>query len=126
MDKATQDVDFRPLQSTRAVRRAEREEGLRTPHPARVARLLALAHDIAARIDAGEYRDYAEVAEVHGLSRARLTQVMNFLLLAPAIQEEVLFLEVLPGREPIAERVLRRVLESLVWEEQMAVWRRFC
>jgi hypothetical protein len=122
MGNAIEDVDFRPRQSQQSVRRVEREEGLRTPHPARVARLLALAHDIEARIEAGEYRDYAEVAEVHGLSRARLTQVMNLLLLAPVIQEEVLFLEVLPGQE-VAERVLRRALGSLMWDEQMEVWK---
>ena len=97
--------------------------GLRTPHPARVARLLALAHDIETRIEAGELRDYADVARAHGLTRARLTQVMNLLLLAPPIQEDVLHLEVLPGREPISERDLRRVLQSLVWEEQIATWK---
>jgi hypothetical protein len=116
-------IAFRPRHRRKASRRAEREEGLRTPHPARVARLLALAHGIEARIEAGEYHDYADVARAHGLTRARLTQVMNLLLLAPPIQEEVLHLEFLPGREPISERHLRRVLKSLVWEEQLAVWK---
>lgn len=116
-------IAFQPRHRRQASRRAEREEGLRTPHPARVARLLALAHDIEARIEAGEFRDYADVARAHGLTRARLTQVMNLLLLAPPIQEDVLHLEVLPGREPISERDLRRVLKSLVWEEQVAEWR---
>ncbi|OQX69566.1 MAG: hypothetical protein B6A08_04395 [Sorangiineae bacterium NIC37A_2] len=115
-------IAFRPRHRRQATRRAEREEGLRTPHPARVARLLALARDIEARIEAGEFRDYADVARAHGLTRARLTQVMN-LLLAPPIQEDVLHLEVLPGREPISEQDLRRVLQSLVWEEQVAMWR---
>ena len=115
---------FKPRHHKQRSRAAEREEGLRTPHPARVARLLALAHDIEARIDAGEFRDYADVARAHGLTRARLTQVMNLLLLAPSIQEDVLHLEVLPGREPISERDLRTVLASLVWDEQVAVWRK--
>jgi hypothetical protein len=44
------------------------------------------------------------VARAHGLTRARFTQVMNLLLLAPPIQEDVLHLEVLLGREPISER----------------------
>jgi len=116
-------IAFQPRHRRQASRRAEREEGLRTPHPARVARLLALAHDIEARIEAGEFRDYADVARAHGLTRARLTQVMNLLLLAPPIQEDVLHLEVLPGREPISERDLRRVLRSLVWDDQIAAWR---
>jgi hypothetical protein len=116
-------IAFRPRHRRQASRRAVREEGLRSPHPARVARLLALAHDIEARIEAGEYHDYADVARAHGLTRARLTQVMNLLLLAPSIQEEILHLDVLPGREPISERHLRRVLKSLVWEEQVVVWK---
>ena len=59
----------------------------------------------------------------HDITRARLTQVMNLLLLAPSLQEDVFHLAVLPGWEPITERDLRRVLQSLVWEEQIAVWR---
>lgn len=56
------------------------------------------------------------------LTRARLTQLMNLLLLAPDIQEEVLALEYPAGRELITERTLRRLLESLVWEDQRALW----
>jgi len=47
---------------------------------------------------------------------------MNLLLLAPDIQEEVLALEFPAGREPITERTLRRLLKSLVWEDQRARW----
>lgn len=46
---------------------------------------------------------------------------MNLLLLAPDLQEEVLALEYPAGREPITERTLRRLLESLVWEDQRAL-----
>ena len=70
----------------------------------------------------GRYADQADVARHHGLTRARLTQLMNLLLLAPDIQEEVLALEYPAGREPITERTLRRLLESLVWEDQRALW----
>jgi hypothetical protein len=47
---------------------------------------------------------------------------MSLLLLAPDIQEEVLALEYPASREPITERTLRRLLESLVWEDQWAPW----
>ncbi len=40
----------------------------------------------------------------------------------PSIQEEVLALECPRGREPITERTSRRLLESLVWEDQRATW----
>jgi hypothetical protein len=45
--------------------------------------------------------------------------------LAPDIQERVLDLEALDGREPLTERTLRRLLESLVWEDQRALWAEF-
>ena len=71
---------------------------------ATVAKRLALAHHIAAQIEAGVYDDQADVARQHGLTRARLTQLMNLLLLAPDIQEEILALEVPAGRQPLSER----------------------
>ena len=39
---------------------------------------------------------------------------MNLLLLAPDIQEEILALEVPAGRQPLSERALRRLTESLL------------
>jgi hypothetical protein len=42
-------------------------------------------------IERGEVRDYADLARLGYVTRARLTQIMNLLLLAPDIQERVLF-----------------------------------
>ena len=67
--------------------------------------------------------DQADVARQHGLTRARLTQLMNLLLLAPDIQEEILALEVPAGRQPLSERALRRLTESLLWTDQRLMWR---
>ena len=135
MSGTTETVTFRPKRQQRtetlALRRAHderkdraarRRQQLAQRHPATVARRLALAHRIADEIHAGLYADQADVALRHGLTRARLTQLMNLLLLAPDIQEEVLALEFPAGREPITERTLRRVFESLVWEDQRVRW----
>jgi len=48
---------------------------------------------------------------------------MNLTLLAPDIQEQVLFLEAVDGREPIGGRALRDVVRCSGWEEQRAAWR---
>ena len=94
-------------------------------YPARVARQLALAHALQRRVDDGEFADYADMARALGFSRARITQMMDLLLLAPAIQEEILFLEVAPGAQLISERALRSgVLRTLDWEQQMLAWRK--
>jgi len=56
----------------------------------RVSRLMALAIRFDGLIRAGKVRDYAELARVGRVTRARLTQIMNLLNLAPDIQEEIL------------------------------------
>lgn len=89
----------------------------------RIARQLVLAHDLQRRVDEGEFSDYADLARSLGFSRARVTQIMDLLLLAPDIQEEILFLEVPPGRQPVSERALREVLRSVEWGEQRRVWK---
>ena len=90
--------------------------------PARVAHMLAFAHRFQAAIDGGAYRDRADVARRLGITRARVTQLLDLMLLAPDIQEEILFLESVDGREPISERALREVVRNSAWREQRAVW----
>src|SRR5262249_32149429 len=58
----------------------------------RIARLLALAHRFEGLLRDGAVKDYAELARLGHVTRARITQVMNLLLLAPGIQEAILFL----------------------------------
>ncbi len=89
----------------------------------RVARLLALAHKIDGAIRAGELRDLAHGAEVLGLTRARVTQVVNLLLLSPAIQEAILELPpVTNGRDPVSERALRQIVAESNWTKQRSLW----
>jgi len=91
--------------------------------PLRVARMLALAHECEALIAAGVVADRAELAGVLGLTRARVTQLMDLTLLAPDIQEEILVAQVEPGRDPITEHALRAIVRHAEWEEQRLAWR---
>ena len=89
----------------------------------RVARQLALAHEIERRIRAGELDDLAHAARVFGLTRARITQIVSLTLLAPAIQDDILALPpVTVGRDTITERRLRPIVAEPVWDRQMALW----
>ncbi|HLT39374.1 MAG TPA: hypothetical protein VK034_23990, partial [Enhygromyxa sp.] len=56
------------------------------------------------------------------LTRARITQLMNLTLLAPDIQERLLFLEAVDGREPMSERDLRTVIYAGDWAAQRVEW----
>jgi hypothetical protein len=46
--------------------------------------------------------------------------------LAPDLQEEILFLEAIDGREPLSGRALRGVLRVTAWDEQRLNRRRDC
>lgn len=83
------------------------------PLASRAAQMLALAHHVEHLIEAGELKGYAEAAQILGVTRARLTQVMNLLLLSPRVQESVL-----RGRLRSTERSLRHLGREANWQEQ--------
>ena len=90
----------------------------------RVARLLALAHRIDSMIRSGELDDLADAARRLNLTRARLSQITNLLLLAPAIQEAILGMPlVTEGRDPVTERQLRPITADPDWNKQLTMWR---
>lgn len=90
--------------------------------PAKVARQLALAHHLEAAIERGLVADQAALARKLGLTRARVTQLFDLLILAADLQEQVLALEAVDGAEPMAERTLRVVAHAGTWAEQRAAW----
>lgn len=92
--------------------------------PARVAQMLALAHRLEAAIERGDYRDRADVARQLGFTRARVTQILDLTLLAPDIQEAIVFLEAVDGVEPLSERALRDIIRHENWVEQRRAWTR--
>ncbi|HMN39504.1 MAG TPA: hypothetical protein PKE29_01570 [Phycisphaerales bacterium] len=90
----------------------------------RVTRLMALAIRFDGLIRDGEVRDLAEVARLGHVTRARVTQVMNLLHLAPDLQEAILNLpRVEKGRETITERELRPIAALVDWRKQRLAWR---
>ena len=89
----------------------------------RITRLMALALRFEELVRSGAVRDYAELAKLGQVSRARITQVMNLLHLAPDLQEEILFLPpVLKGRDPIYLENLQALTALLDWQEQRRRW----
>ena len=83
------------------------------PRTARIARLMALAIKFQDMVDRGEVRDYADLARLGYVSRARPTQIMNLLLLAPNLQEQLLF-----SATTVEERRLRSVVRLVEWRDQ--------
>lgn len=91
----------------------------------RVVRLVALAIRFDQLIRDGEVKDYAEIARLGQVTRARVTQIMNLLHLAPDIQDALLHLpRTEQGRDPITERELRPIAALFDWKKQRAEWKR--
>ncbi len=113
---STYTVDFNGKSPRRVTQAA-------TGRPPRVAQTLALAHRIDGMIRAGELRNLADAARSIGVTRARMTQIMNLLLLAPDIQETILNLPLVTnGRDSISERELRRIVAEPDWQRQLELW----
>jgi hypothetical protein len=115
----------------RSGRRSRKEMRVGSPPPApparvpRVAKLMALAIRFERLLQDGAVADQAELARVGHVTRARLTQIMNLLNLAPDIQEAILMLPVVAsGRDPVTERQVRPVAAELDWGKQRKTWAR--
>ncbi|GMV26893.1 MAG: hypothetical protein AMXMBFR58_29240 [Phycisphaerae bacterium] len=89
----------------------------------RITRLMALAIRFDHLIHAGEVKDLADIARLGHVTRARVTQIMNLLHLAPDIQESLLFLGLVhKGGDPVSERDLRAITKLADWREQRKLW----
>lgn len=68
-----------------------------------------------------EVNDYADISRLGYVTRARITQIMNLLLLAPDIQEQILGLTD-AGKTGISERDVRELVGKVSWKLQRSPW----
>jgi hypothetical protein len=84
---------------------------------------MSLAIRFDEHIRSGVVADYAELARLAHVSRARITQIMNLLMLAPDIQEAILFLpQTECGRDRIHIRQLQPIALVPDWRKQRRLW----
>lgn len=122
--QVTKEVHFRHGRGSRKVmkegKEPEKPGPLRVP---RIARLMALAIRMDQMVESGEVADYADLARLFMVSRARITQIMNLRLLAPDIQEALLYLPMTDGRRaPIREKHIRPIAAIPDWRKQRKLW----
>ena len=79
----------------------------------RIARLLVLAFHFEHLLCTGQAADLAELAKMTGVSRARISQIMDLVLLAPDIQEQILTCSI-----RLAAHDLRRIAQIPEWKLQ--------
>jgi hypothetical protein len=92
----------------------------------RITKMMALAIRLDQLLRTGQVKDQAELARIGHVSRARLTQIMDLNLLAPDIQEQLLFLtEQIPNPYSISEKQLRAMVSTgFHWSKQRVAWKR--
>jgi hypothetical protein len=81
----------------------------REPKTPRVVELLRKAVEWQALLESGKIASQADIARREDITRARVTQVMGMLRLAPEIQEHILSMPDIDHRPPVSERMLRPI-----------------
>ena len=81
----------------------------RVPKTPRVVELLRKAIEWKVLLKSGKVASQADIARQEGVSRARVTQVLGLLRLAPEIQEKILTSPGTLNRGPVTERRLRPI-----------------
>src|SRR5574341_938031 len=128
MKDPTMEVELTLKVPPRRPRRRAREKATGTAAAPvarlpRIPRLMALAIKFQGMVDRGEVGDYADLARLGYVSRARITQIMNLLNLAPDIQGEILHCAIGAVRpEAIREKHIRGLTSLVDWHEQRRRW----
>ena len=91
----------------------------------RLARLMALALRLERLVQGGIVASYADLARLGHVTRSRVAQIMNLRLLAPDIQEQILFLPLtLRGPHPLHLGLLQPIAREPDWSKQRQLWHR--
>lgn len=90
----------------------------------RISRLMAVAIRLEGLLRLGEVSDIPELARLGHVTQPRMSQILALTLLAPDIQEELLFLpRVTTGKSVIHEKMLRPISAEIDWARQREMWR---
>jgi hypothetical protein len=120
-----------PVHFHRCGHGSRKEMRAGTPTPAlppgrvpRVSRLMALALRFDELVRTGQVASYSELATVGHVTRARVSQIMSLLCLAPDLQEALLFLPLTQrGRDPLILADLMPIAAAFAWRKQRRLWR---
>ena len=109
----------------KTIRRGEKPKR-KVARTQRISKLMALAIHFEQILIDGHVQDMATLARYGQVSRARMTQIMNLLNLAPDIQETILYLpKTTKGREFTTIQKLNTIALKPDWTIQRAMWSEF-
>lgn len=121
-------IQFETSSSSHGRQRVSAPKPKKSSAPAKlphITKLMALAIRLEHLLATGQVKDQAEIARTAGITRARVTQIINLTQLAPDIQEAILNLEPTTDHVPrFREREVRSIAIVPNWEKQRVLWRR--
>ncbi len=88
----------------------------------RLRHTLILAYHIQDIISGNKAKDFTQIAKWLNMTKARLSQIMNFVNLAPCIQEEILLSKNNKIQELTEYKIHAITIES-DWEKQKKLWK---
>ena len=88
----------------------------------RLRQSLILAYQVDQLIADGRAKDFSQAAQWLNITKARLSQIMSLINLAPAIQEEILLTDSLKLRKISVQQILPITAES-DWNRQIYLWK---
>jgi len=90
----------------------------------RISKLMALAIRCEQLLRSGAVADATTLARLAHVSQPRITQILNLTLLAPDIQEALLFLPTVERERPKnGEKMMRKMCAEMSWTRQRETWR---
>jgi hypothetical protein len=91
----------------------------------RITRYMALAVYYEDLVRKGHVHDYAEIATLGHVTRARVTQILNLRLLAPDLQEQLLNApRNKKGRDTLCLRMIQTIVLEPCWKNQRERWKK--
>ncbi len=107
------------LKKVRHVELVTKDQAVKKEPPLR--RSLIFAHQIEELFRAGKVSSYTQLATWLHMTHGRVSQLMNLLLLAPDIQEEIVFNRT--GKvNGLTERHVRPLSVEADWQKQRGLW----
>lgn len=88
----------------------------------RLRQSLMLAYQIEQIVADGQVKDFTQAAKWLNMTKARLSQIMGLVNLAPAIQEEIILTDSPKIRKISAQQILDITVEP-DWNQQILLWK---
>lgn len=88
----------------------------------RLRQSLILAYQIEQIIADGQAQDFTEAAEWLNMTKARLSQIMNLINLAPTIQEGILLTDS-PKLQNLSVDKVQHIALEFDWGKQICIWK---